>query len=111
MASSSSTVPWFPAALGAGILAGGPPLWPVPYGDVAILAASLPVWWVVAVALGVPVAVLLRVVVEGIQDPTTHNLWPLESALALAIVVLPALGGAYIGDRLQRAGAWGRTIR
>ncbi len=133
MASSRVTVSWLGAALGAGVLAGGLPFWAVPYSDIAVLASPLPVWWAVAVsiaagavsyasplgvmrsavpvALGVPAAVLVRVVVESAQDPTTHNLWPLEVMLSLAVVVLPAFGGAYIGDRLQRPGARSQTIR
>jgi len=54
-----------------------------------------------AVAFGVPVAVLMRVLVEGIDEPTSHNLWPLELALSLGIALPPAFAGVFIGHRLQ----------
>ena len=51
-------------------------------------------WLLVAMALCPAAVVAIRVVADTAADPTSHNLWPFEIALALfvgACAVLPAL--------------------
>lgn len=50
-----------------------------------------------AVAVAVPGAVMLRVIVDVIRDPTTHNLWPFELVLAAGPGLVAGLGGALVG--------------
>ncbi|MBN1237823.1 MAG: hypothetical protein JXB36_04940 [Gammaproteobacteria bacterium] len=66
---------------------------------------------VLVIGGAVPAAVFARVAVEGVIDPTSHNLWPLEVVIALFVgfaVALPAavvgnlLGAVWISDRAHR---------
>jgi hypothetical protein len=41
-----------------------------------------------------PAAVFARVVYDGLRDPTSHNLWPFEVAIALGVSAPAALAGA-----------------
>jgi hypothetical protein len=45
-----------------------------------------------------PAAVLARVMVEVVRDPTSHNLWPLEAIIASALGFGCALAGAMAGS-------------
>lgn len=54
------------------------------------------------VAMAVPVAVLIRVVMDTAADPGTHNLWPFEIALALGPGLLAGAAGAVAGALLVR---------
>lgn len=56
--------------------------------------------WIVAAA--VPAVVMLRVLVEGLMDPTSHNLWPLELLIALPVGFVPAFAGAVVGGLFAR---------
>lgn len=97
--------------------------WPIPYGKVNLpdalygpgliavaLAALLlrafavaPFWKVVrTMTASVAAAVLLRVAVETAQDPTSHNLWPFELVIALALGLACAVPGAFAGHLLAR---------
>jgi hypothetical protein len=108
--------PWLGFA--AGFLAVGIPYWSIPYREAdlpsALPAAGLAVVAVVAAVLrasgaarlgrivavvgaSVPAAVLARVAVETDRDPTSHNLWPFEIAIALGVGFAWALAGALVG--------------
>lgn len=59
-------------------------------------------------AAAVPVAVIVRVIVEVVIDPTRHNLWPLVLAIAAVVGYASAVPGAVVGHlvlRLRRAGS------
>lgn len=58
----------------------------------------LAVWLLIAST--VPAAVLARVVVDTARDPTSHNLWPLEILIALAVGIACSLIGAALGSLL-----------
>jgi len=116
---------WIAAAFAAGLVAGALPLWPIPYSQVSMMeGSSLPLAWqissglvailiagasplgpiktILVVGSGVPMAVLLRAVVEGTIDPSTHNLLPFEVILSIWIVALPVIGGAFLGYVLKK---------
>lgn len=62
-----------------------------------VRAASF--WRVTAlVGASVPSAVLARVLVEGLKDPTSHNLWPLEVIIASLVGLICATAGAVTGS-------------
>ena len=44
-----------------------------------------------------PTTVAVRVLVEGIADPTSHNLWPFEIVIAYGVGLPFAIGGAVVG--------------
>jgi hypothetical protein len=56
---------------------------------------------------------MARVIVETSQDPTSHNLWPLELIIAAAVGLVFALAGSLAGGLLakmsKRGAAGGRT--
>ncbi len=54
------------------------------------------------VALALPAAALIRVIVDTARDPTSHNLWPLELVLAAFYGAFCAILGAAIGQLLRR---------
>ena len=58
----------------------------------------LTVWWLIAAT--VPAAVMARVVVDTARDPTSHNLWPLEIMIALAVGLACSLLGTALGSLL-----------
>ncbi len=74
----------------------------VAVGVVAMLARAFGLgrFWKICllVAATVPAAVLARVVVESFADPTTHNLWPFEIAIAAALGFACALVGTLLGS-------------
>jgi hypothetical protein len=103
----------------ASFLAVGIPYWLVPSRDVnlpstlvtpalAVVAASAGILrgvgaarfrrivWIVAAS--VPAAVMARVQVETLQDPTAHNLWPFEIVIALGVGLACAVAGALAGS-------------
>jgi hypothetical protein len=106
----------------ASSLSVGIPYWVIPYNAVnldaligfgllvVVLAALvLRAWaalafWKTTLVVGasVPAAVLARVFVEGMADPTSHNLWPFELAIALGIGFAAALAGTIAGSLLAR---------
>lgn len=113
-------------AFAAVFLAVGIPYWLVPYNKTipnAVIAIGVTA--VVAVAailafrglklarallvpgLAVPAAALARVIVEGILDPTSHNLWPFEIVIAALLGLAAALPGALLGWLLARAAGRG----
>ena len=58
----------------------------------------LTVWWLIAAT--VPAAVMARVVVDTARDSTSHNLWPLEILIALAVGLGCSLVGTALGSLL-----------
>lgn len=110
------------AAFAASFLAVGVPYWLIPYAQVALPGSLVTPGLLVpflgaAVARGgfglpfgrsalvpglaVPSAVLLRVIVGTVADPTSHNLWPLELILAGAVGLGVSLCGALLGSVLR----------
>jgi len=109
------------AVLAAGCAGAGTILWPVPYADVSLLESAFVVRWLVAaaiagfagrwfarfaaprtaalVAAGFGLATSGRIVVEVAADPTNHNLWPVEIAIALAIGFAGSMVGALLAPR------------
>ena len=109
---------WTVATVFLGFLAGGLPLWPVPYYSIDLSNPGFLGQWIVAgiIAGGFPaalsdlsmhrtasllgagfgIAVLARVLFEIIQDPTTHNLWPFEVAISVAVGLLAGIGGSLL---------------
>ena len=109
---------WTVATVFLGFLAGGLPLWPVPYYSIDLSNPGFLGQWIVAgiIAGGFPaalsslsmhrsavllgagfgMAVLARVLFEIIQDPTTHNLWPFEVAISVAVGLLAGIGGSLL---------------
>jgi hypothetical protein len=108
----------------------GLPYWEIPYSKVA-LPNSLYGWYLVmvlllppalrvgvrasfmqsvsAVGVAVPATVLARVVIETLQDPTSHNLWPFEIIIAAGVGFSVALAGAVLGGLLVLALKEGST--
>lgn len=111
------------AAFAVSFLAVGLPYWLIPYksvnlpdaliapGLLVVCAAALllrahriaPFWRTTAViGAAVPAAVFARVIAEGLQDPTSHNLWPLEIIIAAVLGFICALAGAAAGSLAAR---------
>jgi len=111
----------------ARLLACGIPLWPVPYEKVSLPENPAGSTWfllgavagllagyllkqkkrvpVLAVAGGFVLAVLGRVAVETSRDPTSHNLWPFEVAIAGVIGLGAAVVDVGLARLFQRATA------
>ena len=74
----------------------------VAVGVVALLARAFglgrfwKVWLLIATT--VPLAVLIRVIVETSTDPTSHNLWPFEVVIAAALGLACSLVGTLLGS-------------
>ena len=105
-------------------LACGLPLWPIPYAQVSmpgnpaattwlmagslagLLAALLhPRRWRLPIGLtgaGFVAAVVSRVAVETLRDPTSHNLWPFEVVIAGGIGLMAGLLGTSLAHLVQR---------
>lgn len=77
----------------------GPGLFAVGFAAFLLaVGAVTPVWRIVLVpAALVPAAVFARVVVDGLSDPTSHNLWPLEVMIAAGAGLFYAFTGALVG--------------
>src|SRR5690606_26023784 len=114
---------WLRAAFISGFLSVGIPYWLIPYHKVnlpssligpglivvvvaALLlraAATTPFWKTVRVmGSTLAAAVLVRVIVEGIRDPSSHTLWPFEVIIALMLGFVCALTGAIMGSLIAR---------
>ena len=110
---------WLAIAFVAGFLAVGVPYWQIPYSKISLpdtlISANLLVVVLAAAAAraigkcrfvptlivagaAVPAAVMGRVLVDTLQDPTSHNLWPFEFIIAAGIGVLASAGGALLGS-------------
>ncbi len=105
--------------LAAGFLAVGTPYWAISYRDaqlpsslltpaLAVVAAAAaivravgaaPFWRIVGiVGASAPAVVVARVAVETTRDPTSHNLWPFEVAIACGVGFACSLVGAVAGS-------------
>ena len=114
---------WLPLSVTASFLAVGIPYWCIPYGKVnlpgALLGPSLIVVVISALLLRIygvaalwrviwmlggsaALAVMARVVVDGVRDPTSHNLWPFEVIIALVIGFACSASGAIAGSLIAR---------
>jgi len=103
--------------------AAGVPFWMIPYSQVTVpngffglglvvvvvVAAVLGmlfrtrfIWSVLIPGLALPAALMARVIVEGVIDPTRHNLWPLALVIALVLGLAVATPGAVVGWLLAR---------
>ncbi|MGN6152916.1 MAG: hypothetical protein ACTHOH_13050 [Lysobacteraceae bacterium] len=73
------------------------------FAAVACVVGPVRAWIAgLVVAMAVPVAVLVRVAIDTAADPTAHNLWPFEVALALGPGLLAGTAGAVAGALLVR---------
>jgi hypothetical protein len=105
----------------AGFLVVGVPYWRIPYnkatsahimmgailiGFIALIARIVVNGRfsriVLAVASAVPAAVMARVVIDTMRDPTSHNLWPFEMVIAFMVGLAGAVPGALIGSAIRR---------
>jgi hypothetical protein len=53
---------------------------------------------VLVVGAAVPVAVVVRVLLDALRDPTSHNLWPFEVIIAVGVGFLASASGALAGS-------------
>lgn len=114
---------WLPLSVVVSFFAVGIPYWAIPYSKVnlpdAMLGPGLIVvtvsalllrayglvsFWRVTCIIGasVAMAVMARVLVEGVRDPTSHNLWPIEVVIALMVGFACATSGAIAGGLIAR---------
>ena len=114
---------WLPLSVAASFLAVGIPYWWIPYGKVNLPSALLgpglivvvisalllriydvaALWRVIWMVGGsVALAVMTRVVVDGVRDPTSHNLWPFEVIIALVVGFACSASGAIVGGLIAR---------
>lgn len=113
-----------PALIGGFLLSfvvAGIPVWRVPYSALTVPDAfyglSVVVVFVAAVvlvfrhgvlqgllcaALILPAVLMARVIVEGLLDPTRHNLWPVALIIALVLGFAVAGAGASCGWLVSR---------
>ena len=78
----------------------GPGLLVVAIAALVLRSARIVSFWRATwlVGLAVPTAVMARVIVDAVRDPTSHNLWPLELIIALVVGFGCALPGAIVGS-------------
>lgn len=120
---------WLASGFVAALLLIGVPYWNVPYARANLPDSLLGAGFFALAALAVllalagvarlrvllttmalcPAAVVaLRVVAEGMADPTSHNLWPFEIVIALVLgagAVLPALFAGSVARWYRRRAA------
>ncbi|HEX9408800.1 MAG TPA: hypothetical protein VGA23_04040 [Methylomirabilota bacterium] len=104
-----------------GFLVVGVPYWRIPYnkatssavmggavliGVIALIARVLIEARfsrvVLVLAAAVPAAVMARVVVDTMRDPTSHNLWPFELVIAFMVGLAGTVPGTLLGSVLRR---------
>jgi hypothetical protein len=121
---SRTTRNGLPIAFLLSFLAVGVPYWLIPYsklnlpsalmepGLCVVIGAALILqlrgaasfWKIVTmVGIAVPAAVFARVVWDGLSDPTSHNLWPIEIIIALSLGFSCAVVGAVAGKLFSLA--------
>ena len=76
----------------------------VGFAALALCAHRVASFWRVTSIVGasVPAAVFARVIWDGVQDPTSHNLWPFEVIIALLVGLVVAFVGALAGSLIAR---------
>lgn len=111
------------AAFLVGMLSVGIPFWLMPYNKLnvpdALYGAGLIVVFILALSLrafglatfsrtlhvlaaSVPAAVMVRIVVEGVMDPTKHNLWPLVIIISTMVGYVAVAPGVILGQLIYR---------
>lgn len=111
------------AAFVIGVLSIGIPFWLMPYNRInvpdALYGPGLVIVFILALLLRaagitpflrtlnvmaatVPSAAMARVIVEGLMDPTKHNLWPLVVLIAAVVGYLSSAPGVVIGHLICR---------
>jgi hypothetical protein len=90
-----------------------------PWGTLLLLAGvALYLSWgigagVVASAIAIgsafPAIIFVRVVLDGMEDPTNHNLWPFEIVMAFGIGMMVTFPFAAFGALLRRVTHRGRA--
>jgi len=53
------------------------------------------------IAYGILSALILRILLDVIRDPTDHNLWPLEIAIFVVIAFPATFIGAYLAELIH----------
>ena len=114
---------WLASGFAAGLLMTGIPYWLLPYNadyfadpgvllgfvGLAVVTAMLAIggiaglgriFWAMLAAF--PAAVMIRVVVDTMQDPTDHNLWPFELIFAAVVSLVAVVPGLLIGALVRR---------
>lgn len=112
---------WWQPGFALAFFAVGVPFWMIPYNTInlpdAVIGFGLLIVAAAAVLAraysgksflrvlmvmgsAVPAAVMARVVVEGMRDSTSHNLWPLEIIIAAVVGGAAALAGTLVGSVL-----------
>jgi len=103
-----------------GTAVAGALLWPIPYSKVQLTAQGFQLPWLISgavaafatrlwfkqpakttallIAAGYVAAVMGRVLVEGVADPYSHNLWPFEVVIGGGIGLLGGAIGALLGS-------------
>jgi len=112
---------WAAVAFTVCFFAGGRSIWrgsyveylnaSLPWGVIALFAGvGIFLAWIIgtgilisaiAVLLAFPAIVMVRVILDGLQDPTSHNLWPFEVVLATILGALIAFPAACVGRLLR----------
>lgn len=94
-------IPYARVDLPLPLMRGFNPLMPLLLALLARWKGGVQVRWAVpAMALSMPAVVAARVIVDVLADPTSHNLWPFEIALALLVGFPCAIVGAMVGSWL-----------
>ncbi|MDO1527955.1 hypothetical protein QMK61_03835 [Fulvimonas sp. R45] len=112
---------WLVACTMVCVLAIGLPYALTPYGKLNLPGALFPGLWLAGagafvlaalqagalrgmLALGAiaPLVAWLRVLVDAARDPTSHNLWPFEIAIAVGASLACVLPGAALGMLVAR---------
>jgi hypothetical protein len=110
---------WWIGTFLIAFLAIGVPYWGIPYDHLSLpnslygigllavmIAAAIARFFgktrvltaILVAGAAVPAAVIVRVAVETVLDPRSHNLWPLEIIIALIVGVVWASMGALAGS-------------
>jgi len=114
---------WWQPGFTAAFFTVGVPYWLIPYNTLnlpdSVLSAGLLVviaaaalarlfsgrhFWRVVAVMGsvVPAVIMVRVVVDGLRDSTSHNLWPFEVVIAVVVGGVAALAGTLVGSVVLR---------
>lgn len=114
---------WWQPGFTAAFFTVGVPYWLIPYNTLnlpdSVLSAGLLVviaaaalarlfsgrhFWRVVAVMGsvVPAVIMVRVVVDGLRDSTSHNLWPFEVVIAVFVGGVAALAGTLVGSVVLR---------
>ena len=114
---------WWQPGFTAAFFTVGVPYWLIPYNTLnlpdSVLSAGLLVviaaaalvrvfsgrhFWRVVAVMGsvVPAVIMVRVVVDGLRDSTSHNLWPFEVVIAVFVGGVASLAGTLVGSVVLR---------